>query len=150
MGQWGNRIAAAVLVAGLAQAGVAGAQPVTSSPAAPVKELASLLVGKGTGSGAQFVAAEDPRDATRFVAAMLLPDLQLLLVSASVLIGLLVIYSSWSLITQSVAVLMEGAHRRQRRAASAARTATRQSCSRPARLDDHQRVRRALSACHES
>ena len=70
--------------------------------------------------------------------------------AASVLIGLLVIYSSWSLITQSVAVLMEGAHRRRRRAASAARTATRQSCSRPARLDDHQRVRRALSACHES
>lgn len=73
-------VAAALLVAGLAQAGVASAQP--GSTAAPVKELATLLQGKESG-GARFVAAEDPKDTSRFVAAMLLPDLQLMLVSAS-------------------------------------------------------------------
>ena len=83
MDQWGTRVAAAFLVAGLAQAGIASAQPATSNTAAPVKELASLLAGKGGGTGAQFVAAEDPKDNSRFVAAMLLPDLQLLLVSAA-------------------------------------------------------------------
>ena len=83
MEQWGNRIAAALLAVGLAHTGIATAQPVTSSTAAPVKELASLLAAKGGGAGAQFVAAEDPKDASRFVAAMLLPDLQLLLVSAA-------------------------------------------------------------------
>ena len=82
MNQWGSRVAAAFLVASLVQAGVASAQP-TPGTAAPVKELASLLAGKGGAAGAQFVAAEDPKDTSRFVAAMLLPDLQLMLVSAA-------------------------------------------------------------------
>jgi hypothetical protein len=83
MTQFGIRMAAACLVAGLVPAGVVSAQPAGSSTAAPVKELAALLAGAGGGAGAHFVAAEDPTDKTRFVAAMLLPDLQLLLVSAS-------------------------------------------------------------------
>jgi hypothetical protein len=83
MTQFGFRMAAACLVAGLAQEGVVSAQPAGSNTAAPVKELAALLTGAGGGAGALFVAAEDPTDKTRFVAAMLLPDLQLLLVSAS-------------------------------------------------------------------
>ena len=68
---------------------------------------------------------------------------------ASVLIGLLVIYSSWSLIQQSVAVLMEGApgHINVDEVRSAlleiphVAGVTRSSC-----LDDQQRVRGALSA----
>ena len=83
MTQWGIRVAAAFLIAGLAAAGVASAQAAASGTAAPVKELAALLGGAGGGAGAHFVAAEDPTDKTRFVAAMLLPDLQGLLVSAS-------------------------------------------------------------------
>ena len=82
MQHWGTRVAAAYLVAGLIQAGAVSAQP-ASSTAAPVKELATVLARSGGGAGAKFVAAEDPKDGSRFVAAMLLPDLQLLLVSAA-------------------------------------------------------------------
>ena len=67
---------------------------------------------------------------------------------ASVLIGLLVIYSSWSLIRQSVAVLMEGAPGHID--VDEARTALLElpvECPRPPRLDDHERVRRAVCAC---
>jgi hypothetical protein len=83
MNQWGNRVAAALLVVGLAQADSVSAQPTISSTAAPVKELSGLLAAKGGPAGARFIAAEDPKDANRFVAAMLLPDLQLMLVSAA-------------------------------------------------------------------
>ena len=68
---------------------------------------------------------------------------------ASVLIGLLVIYSSWSLIRQSVAVLMEGAPGHIDVDAvrdGAARPAERVAGSRSARLDHYQRLRRALGA----
>ena len=83
MNQWGNRVAAALLVAGLAQPGTATAQPAASATAASAKELSGLLSAGATGAGARFIAAEDPADTSRFVAAMLLPDLQLLMVSAS-------------------------------------------------------------------
>ena len=83
MNQWGNRVTAALLVAGLAQVGTASAQPTISTTAAPVKELAGLLEDKGRPSNARFIAAQDPKVPGRFVAAMLLPDLQLLLVSAA-------------------------------------------------------------------
>jgi hypothetical protein len=82
MNQWGSRVTAALLVATLAQAGFASAQPAPPGTSAPVRELAALLADKASGAGPRFIAAEDPADATRFVAAMLLPDLQLLLVSA--------------------------------------------------------------------
>ena len=81
MVQWSTRVAAALLVAGLAQAGVARAQPATETTAS-AKELGTLLASAG-GAGPRFIAAEDPSDPSRFVAAMLLPDLQLLLVSAA-------------------------------------------------------------------
>ena len=83
MNQCGNRLSVALLVAGLAGVGLASAQPATSSTAAPVKELGTLLSAKPGGAGPRFIAAEDPTDSTRFVAAMLLPDLQLMLVSAA-------------------------------------------------------------------
>jgi len=82
MHQWGSRVTAALLVAGLAPAGLTSAQPASSGTSAPVKELVALLAAKASGAGPRFIAAEDPADATRFVAAMLLPDLQLMLVSA--------------------------------------------------------------------
>lgn len=82
MNQSGSLVAAALLLVGLAHASVASAQA-PSVTAAPVKELASLLAAKATGAGPRFIAAEDPADPSRFVAAMLLPDLQLLLVSAA-------------------------------------------------------------------
>ncbi len=82
MHQWWSRRVVAVVVAGLVQATVVAAQPAAGA-AAPVKELAGLLAAKGGGPGPRFIAAEDPDDPTRFVAAMLLPDLQLLLVSAA-------------------------------------------------------------------
>jgi hypothetical protein len=82
MNQWGSRIAAAIVVAALAQASGASAQPAAGT-AAPVKELATLLGAGASGPGPRFIAAEDPTDNTRFVAAMLLPELQLLVVSAA-------------------------------------------------------------------
>ena len=72
---------------------------------------------------------------------------------ASVLIGLLVIYSSWSLIRQSVTVLMEGApgHIDVDKVRTALlESATRVERPRPPHLDDHQRVRRVVRACHLS
>ncbi len=62
-------------------AGAAHAQSATSGTAAAAKELSTLLA-TGGGAGPRFIAAEDPADPDRFVAAMVLPDLQLLLVSA--------------------------------------------------------------------
>jgi hypothetical protein len=82
MNQSGSLVAAALLVVSLAHAGPASAQP-SAATAAPVKELVGLLAAKATGAGPRFIAAEDPTDPARFVAAMLLPDLQLLLVSAA-------------------------------------------------------------------
>lgn len=83
MNQWASRLSVALLVSGLAGVRVASAQPAASSTAAPVKELGALLSAKAGGTGPRFIAAEDPTDHTRFVAAMLLPDLQLMLVSAA-------------------------------------------------------------------
>jgi hypothetical protein len=82
MNQSGSVVAAALLLIGLVHAGVASAQPAPAT-ASPVKELAGLLAAKASGAGPRFIAAEDPADPARFVAAMLLPDLQLLLVSAA-------------------------------------------------------------------
>ena len=82
MNQWGSRVAAVLLVAGLAHAGTAAAQPAANT-ATSVKELGSLLAAAGAPGGARFIAAEDPTDPARFVAAMLLPDLQLIVVSAA-------------------------------------------------------------------
>ena len=82
MKQWNSRVAAALVVAGLMPAGLAGAQPAAPAGAAGVKELGTLLAPAG-GAGPRFIAAEDPADRSRFVAAMLLPDLQLLVVSAA-------------------------------------------------------------------
>lgn len=83
MTQWRNRTAAALVVTALMQAGTVMAQPTMSSTAAPVKELLGLLEDKGRPSNARFIAAQDPADPDRFVAAMLLPDLQLMMVSAA-------------------------------------------------------------------
>lgn len=82
MNQPGSLVAAALLLIGLTHAGVASAQPAPAT-AAPVKELATLLAAKANGAGPRFIAAEDPADPSRFVAAMLLPNLQLLVVSAA-------------------------------------------------------------------
>ena len=83
MNQWRSRVAAAFLMTALAQAGPAWAQAAPAGTAAGVKELGTLLASAGGTPGARFIAAEDPADPTRFVAAMLLPDLQLMLVSAA-------------------------------------------------------------------
>jgi hypothetical protein len=83
MNQWVSRVAAALLVAGCAHgAAFAAAQPVPAGTADSVKELSGLLASAGPAGAPRFIAAEIPGDADRFVAAMLLPDLQLLLVSA--------------------------------------------------------------------
>jgi hypothetical protein len=82
MNQWGSGVTAVLLVASLTQAGLAHGQPASPGTSAPVKELAALLATRASGAGPRFIAAEDPADATRFVAAMLLPDLQLLVVAA--------------------------------------------------------------------
>ena len=83
MTQSGRLVAAAVLALTALTCGgtTAFAQP-TPGTAAPVKELAGLLAAKASGAGPRFIAAEDPTDPSRFVAAMLLPDLQLMVVSA--------------------------------------------------------------------
>ena len=73
---------ALLLLTGLAPASAAPAQQ-ASGTATPVKELATLLAAKSPGAGPRFIAAEDPTDKSRFVAAMLLPDLQLLVVAAA-------------------------------------------------------------------
>lgn len=69
-------------MAGLAHAGLATAQPAAVATAPAVKELTTLLAKTGEKEGPRFIAAEDPADPTRFVAAMLIPELQLLVVSA--------------------------------------------------------------------
>jgi hypothetical protein len=83
MNQWGSRVAAALLVSVAAQAATAGAQSAAVGTATSVKELTKLLTSTDAAAGPRFIAAEDPTDPTRFVAAMVLPDLQLLLVSAA-------------------------------------------------------------------
>jgi len=71
-----------VVLTGLTAAVPALAQPPAGPTAAGAKELSTLLA-KAAKPGPRFIAAEDPTDPTRFVAAMLLPDLQLLVVSAT-------------------------------------------------------------------
>lgn len=84
MNHWTRRVAAALLAAGIAQGAVpVAAQPAAADTAASVKELSTLLASAGAAGAPRFIAAEIPGDASRFVAAMLLPDLQLLLVSAA-------------------------------------------------------------------
>lgn len=84
MTQWGSRVAAAFLVAGMAQGATVIAQPAAGvGTSVAVKELATLLASQGAAGAPRFIAAEDPKDPSRFVAAMLLPDLQLMLVSAT-------------------------------------------------------------------
>jgi hypothetical protein len=83
MNQWGSRVAAALLVSVAVQAGTASAQSAALGTATSVKELTTLLTSSGDATGPRFIAAEDPTDPTRFVAAMVLPDLQLLVVSAA-------------------------------------------------------------------
>lgn len=73
----GTRCALACVI-GLVCAAPTAAQGGTSAAA---KELVTLL-GKGGAAGPRYIAAEDPKDATRFVAAMVLPDVQILLISA--------------------------------------------------------------------
>lgn len=80
MNQWGSLVGAALLVSLSVPPGVA-APAQEAGTAARVKELSTLLT-DATAGGPRFIAAEDPGDATRFVAAMVLPDLQVLLVSA--------------------------------------------------------------------
>ncbi len=81
MNQMAIRVAAALLVSTLSLAAPVSAQPAAGTAAA-VKELSTLLAPPGGAAGPRFIAAEDPADPARFVAAMILPDLQVLLVSA--------------------------------------------------------------------
>lgn len=83
MNQWASRVGAALLVAVVMSAGTARSQSMAGGTAASVKELSTLLAAAGTAAGPRFIAAEDPADPSRFVAAMVLPDLQVLLVSAA-------------------------------------------------------------------
>ncbi len=83
MNQMATRVAAVCLASMLTLALPASAQPPEAGTAAAVKQLSTLLVPADGAPGPRFIAAEDPADATRFVAAMLLPDLQLLVVSAA-------------------------------------------------------------------
>jgi len=83
MKQWVSRVVAALLAAGVAQGTAsAGAQSAPTGTADSVKELSGLLASAAPAGAPRFIAAEIPGDTDRFVAAMLLPDLQLLLVSA--------------------------------------------------------------------
>lgn len=68
---------AAVCTVGTAAAQVA---PDTSAAA---QELAKVLAASNEGPGPRFIAANDPADENRFVAAMLIPNVQLMIVSAS-------------------------------------------------------------------
>ncbi|WP_396626583.1 hypothetical protein [Luteitalea sp.] len=84
MMQWGTRVAAALLVAGLVPAASAVAQPAAGGgTAALAKQLSTALAAQAAAGAPRFIAAEDPKDPARFVAAMVLPDLQLMLVSAA-------------------------------------------------------------------
>lgn len=69
--------------AALLHAGSTVAQPAAPATAASAQQLSKLLAAPGQAAGPRFIAAEDPADASRFMAAMLLPDLQLLVVSAA-------------------------------------------------------------------
>ena len=82
MRNWASRVATALLVAGIIPGAASAAAQPASGTTASVKELAGLLASAGPAGAPRFIAAEIPGDADRFVAAMLLPDLQLLLVAA--------------------------------------------------------------------
>ncbi len=81
--QMATRVAAACVASTLLLAVPASAQPAAAGTAAAVKELTTLLAPPDGAAGPRFIAAEDPSDSSRFVAAMILPDLQVLLVSAA-------------------------------------------------------------------
>lgn len=84
MTQWGIRAAAAWLVAVMVLAASADAQPAAGGGTAGLaKELTAALASQGAAGAPRFIAAEDPKDPARFVAAMVLPDLQIMLVSAA-------------------------------------------------------------------
>lgn len=76
----GARCACACLI-GLALLTPSVSAAAQGGTGAAAKELGALLAA-GDAPGPRFVAAEDPTDASRFVAAMVLPDLQILLISA--------------------------------------------------------------------
>lgn len=80
--QWGSRVTAVLLAVGIAGATPVAGQSAAAGTAASVKELSTLLAEAGAAGAPRFIAAEVPGDASRFVAAMLLPDLQLVLVAA--------------------------------------------------------------------
>jgi hypothetical protein len=70
-----------MLVVATSLTGAAVAQ-VTPDTAAAAKELTASLEGQAEGVAPRFIAANDPSDPERFVAAMLLPGIQLVIVSA--------------------------------------------------------------------
>lgn len=78
------RIAAWIVAAGLVvgcSASVVSAQ-VTDDTAAAAKQLADALASQTEGPGPRFIAANDPSGPNRFVAAMLIPNVQLLVIAA--------------------------------------------------------------------
>jgi hypothetical protein len=62
-------------------AGTASAQ-MAEDTASAATQLAAALAGQAEGMAPRFIAAADPTDTDRFVAAMLIPQVQLLVVSA--------------------------------------------------------------------
>lgn len=77
------RIAQWLTMAGLVvtcTAGTAAAQA-SADTSQVAKQLAEALASQ-TGAGPRFIAAADPTDADRFVAAMLIPGIQLVVVAA--------------------------------------------------------------------
>lgn len=80
MKHWSRWVALAAVMAAITPGRALAQSPGTT--AGPVKELSGLLAAGASGAGPRFIAAEDPANTSRFVAAMLLPDLQLLVVAA--------------------------------------------------------------------
>jgi hypothetical protein len=77
---WGTRCCVAVSFASLLSGG--GLVAAGGSPAVRSSDAASALVSAMKAQGLDAVAVQDPEDAERFVAAMLVPDVQLLVVAA--------------------------------------------------------------------
>lgn len=73
-----------VMVVGLALACTAGpaSAQIADDTAAAATQLASALSGQAEGMAPRFIAAADPTDDDRFVAAMLIPQVQLLVVAS--------------------------------------------------------------------
>jgi len=73
-----------VVMAGLVLLGSAGLAQAQATPetAAAAAELAAVLGPKGEGMAPRFIAAADPSAPDRFVAAMLIPGIQLIVVAS--------------------------------------------------------------------